>query len=329
MFVNLPMPFSSVSWIAALLLAWVVPTQAWAFSLDDVAARAKAIAAEPYKQPDIRMPQELRDLDYDQYRDIRFKPEQALWRDEKLPFEVMFFHQGRTLAEPIRINVVEPHGVSEVPFDPALFDYGKNRLDMHKMLEAGFNGFRIHYAINKPAYKDEVLVFQGASYFRALGKGQHYGLSARGLAVDTAEPGGEEFPRFVEFWIEKPRAKATSLVIYAMLDSKRIAGAYRFVVTPGAETDIQVTARPVCARQGRQGGNGAIDQHVCVRREPARPRRLPARGARLGRPVDRGWQRRMDLAPAGQPEASSRHVVRRQRLEGFRADAARPLAFEL
>ena len=237
------MPFISASWIAALVLAVLVPSHASAFSFDDVSARAKAIAAEPYKPPEIRMPQELRDLDYDQYRDIRFNPEKALWRNEKLPFELMFFHQGRTLAEPIRVNVIEPHGVRDVPFDPDLFDYGKNRLDMRKMHEAGFNGFRVHYAINKPGYKDEVLVFQGASYFRSLGKGQHYGLSARGLAVDTAEPGGEEFPRFVEFWIEKPRAKATSLVIYALLDSKRIAGAYRFVVTPGAETDIQVTAR--------------------------------------------------------------------------------------
>ena len=240
--INVLMPFFPASWLAALLLAMVVQ-QASAFDFEDVSARAKSLAAESYRPPEIRMPQELRDLDYDQYRDIRFKPEKSLWRNEKLPFELMFFHQGRTLAEPIRINVVEPHGAREVPFDPELFDYGKNRLDLQKMKQAGFNGFRVHFPINKPGYKDEVLVFQGASYFRALGKGQHYGLSARGLAVDTAEPGGEEFPRFVEFWIEKPRAKATSLVVYAMLDSKRVAGAYRFVVTPGAETDIQVTSR--------------------------------------------------------------------------------------
>ena len=73
-------------------------------------------------------------------------------------------------------------------FDPALFDYGKNKLDPQKLRDLGFNGFRVHYPINKPAYKDEVLVFQGASYFRAVGKGQIYGLSARGLAVDTARP---------------------------------------------------------------------------------------------------------------------------------------------
>ena len=162
------------------------------------------------------MPTQLRELDYDAYRDIRFRPEKALWRAEKLPFELMFFHQGRAVPEPVRINVIEPAGERLVPFDPALFDYGKNKLDPQTLSHLGFNGLRVHFAVNKPGYKDEVLVFQGASYFRALGKGQSYGLSARGLAVDTAAAEGEEFPRFVEFWIEKPRPTATSLTIYAI-----------------------------------------------------------------------------------------------------------------
>jgi len=143
----------------------------------------------------------------------------------------------------VRINVIEPSGERAVAFDPALFDYGKNKFEPQTLNGAGFNGFRVHYAINKPGYKDEVIVFQGASYFRAVGKGQLYGLSARGLAVDTAASTGEEFPRFVEFWIERPRTSATALTIYALLDSRRVAGAYRFVLTPGVETTMQVTAR--------------------------------------------------------------------------------------
>ncbi|MEO7116079.1 MAG: glucan biosynthesis protein G [Caldimonas sp.] len=216
---------------------------AWGFGFDDVASRASSLAAKAYQAPVNNMPAALRDLDYDAYRDIRFRPEKALWRAEKLPFELMFFHQGRTVPEPVRINVIEPSGNREVPFDPALFNYGKNKFDPSSLRGLGYNGFRVHYAINKPGYKDEVLVFQGASYFRAVGKGQSYGLSARGLAVDTATAEGEEFPRFVEFWIERPRRGATSLTIYALLDSKRIAGAYRFVLTPGIETVISVTAR--------------------------------------------------------------------------------------
>ena len=226
---------------AALLLA--AASSALAFGLDDVAAKARSIAAQPYKPVVVKLPAELRDLDYDGYRDIRFKPEKALWRDDKLPFELMFLHQGRAVSEPVQIHVTEPSGERAVPFDPGLFDYGRTGLDARKLRGVGFNGFRVHYAVNKPGYKDEVLVFQGASYFRAVGKGQGYGLSARGLAVDTAMPEGEEFPRFVEFWIERPRAKATSLTIYALLDSRRIAGAYRFVLTPGVETQMQVTAR--------------------------------------------------------------------------------------
>ena len=221
---------------------------AFAFGLEEVAARARSLAGQPYKPPVVKLPTELRELDYDGYRDIRFRPDKALWRAEKLPFELMFFHQGRAVPEPVAINVIEPSGERPVGFDPALFDYGKNRIDPVKVQGLGYNGFRVHYAINKPGYKDEILVFQGASYFRALGKGQGYGLSARGLAVDTAAAEGEEFPRFVEFWIEKPRPNAASLTIYGLLDSRRIAGAYRFVLTPGAETQMQVTAR-VFARE--------------------------------------------------------------------------------
>jgi glucans biosynthesis protein len=237
-----PPGFRTLRQIAVLALA-LVGSAAWAFGFEDVAARAASVAARPYKAPAVNLPTELRELDYDAYRDIRYRPEKALWRAEKLPFELMFFHQGRAVPEPVKINVIEPSGERVVDFDPSLFDYGKNKFDPRILRGLGFNGFRVHYAINKPGYKDEVLVFQGASYFRAVGKGQSYGLSARGLAVDTASPQGEEFPRFVEFWIERPRAHATSLTIYALLDSRRVAGAYRFVVTPGTETVMQVTAR--------------------------------------------------------------------------------------
>jgi periplasmic glucans biosynthesis protein len=231
------------SCFALLVLSALAGPAAFAFGFEDVAQRARELADQPYKPPVIRIPKELRELDYDQYRDIRFRPEKAIWRAEKLPFELMLFLQGRAVSEPVEINIVEPSGERALAFDPGLFDFGKNRIDAAKLRELDFNGFRVHFAVNRPGYKDEVLVFQGASYFRALGKGQSYGLSARGLAVDTAAATGEEFPRFVEFWIERPRGSAGSLVVHALLDSKRVAGAYRFVLTPGAETTMQVTAR--------------------------------------------------------------------------------------
>ena len=58
--------------------------------------------------------------------------------------------------------------------------------------------------INRPGAWDEFMGFQGASYFRALATGQAYGASSRGIAINTAQPAGEEFPVFRSFWIQKP-----------------------------------------------------------------------------------------------------------------------------
>jgi len=213
-----------------------------AFGFDDVARRAQQLAASPYKAPPA-LPKEIQALNYDQYRDIRFEPDHALWRGHKLPFELAFFHLGWFFDRPVRIHEVTAQGVREIRYDPADFNFGANHIAAEKTKGLGFAGFRVHYPVNTPKYKDEVLAFLGASYFRALGKGQGYGLSARGLAIDTALPSGEEFPYFSEFWIERPRASATDLVVHALLDSRRATGAYRFVLTPGAETVMSVKMR--------------------------------------------------------------------------------------
>jgi glucans biosynthesis protein len=155
----------------------------------------------------------------------------------------MFFHRGWYYEEPVAIHEVTADGVRDVPFDADSFDYGQNKLDRSELKGLGFAGFRVHYPVNVPGYKDEVLVFLGATYFRALGRGQRFGLSARGLAVDTAEATGEEFPRFVEFWIERPQSTARELTVYALLDSPRATGAYRMVLRPGVTTALDVDAR--------------------------------------------------------------------------------------
>jgi periplasmic glucans biosynthesis protein len=213
-----------------------------AFGFDDVAQRAKDLAAAAFKKGP-GLPKELQGLDYDHYRDIRYKRERFLWRGTNSPFEIAFFHQGLFFEQPVKINEIDAQGVREIAFDPDDFDYGANKIDTAKLRGLGFAGFRAHYPLNGPKYKDEVLVFLGASYFRALGKGQLYGISARGLAVDTAVASGEEFPRFAEFWIERPAPQAKALVVYALLDSRRVTGAYRFVVRPGVETAVEVKAR--------------------------------------------------------------------------------------
>ncbi len=235
-------PLRGAAWLL-LCLVLVCPLAAQAFGLRDVDARASALASASYREPAPQLPAELAALDYEALREIRFRPDRAIWRADKLPFELMFFHPGKNFPNPVRINTVDTTGVKRVDFDPALFDYGPHQIDAKKLRGVEFAGFRVHYPINTRTYKDEVLVFLGASYFRAVAKGQVYGLSARGVAIDTAVPSGEDFARFTEFWIDRPARTDTSLTIYALLDARHLAGAYKFVLTPGDETVIQVTAR--------------------------------------------------------------------------------------
>lgn len=228
--------------VLGLSAAWAAAPAA-AFTLDDVAQRARQLAQAPYQAPADRLPAPLRELKYDDYRDIRYQSEHALWRAEKLPFELQFFHPGAQYRETVRINEINARGgVAPIAFDPAHYHYGRNAIDPQALRGLGHAGFRVHHAVNRPGYKDEVLVFLGASYFRAIGKEQVYGLSARALAVDVATPTGEEFPRFTEFWVQRPAPRATSLVIYALMDSRRLTGAYRFELVPGTETVLNVQA---------------------------------------------------------------------------------------
>ncbi len=156
----------------------------------------------------------------------------------------MFFHLGKFQTQAVAINEIVAGQARHIRFDPRDYDYGKNRLSPSTWPDLGHAGFRVHYALNTPAYRDELAVFLGASYFRVLGAGQRYGLSARGLAIDTTGgEHGEEFPRFTEFWIERPAPGAKSLAVYALLDSRRATGAYRFTLIPGRQTVVEVHAR--------------------------------------------------------------------------------------
>ena len=225
-----------------------IPAQRATFSFEDVAAIAQREAALPYVVPVARLPAELKGLDYDGLRDIRYRPEKAVWREQGLPFELQFFHLGGAHVLPVQVHEVHEGRARALGYDAAAWDFGRHRFSRsgwgggaHPL---GHAGFRVHHALNSPAYKDELVVFLGASYFRALGRGQQYGLSARGLALDTVGgAAGEEFPRFKAFWIERPSASATTLTLHALLDSPRATGAVRFVLQPGENTVVDVRAR--------------------------------------------------------------------------------------
>jgi glucans biosynthesis protein len=234
-------PAQPALWLAILLLA-VVPRAASGFDFDDVTARAQALAKENFQAPPL-VPDWLRQITYDQWRDVRFRPERALWRDKRLPFQVQFFHPGLYYDRVVGISVVDDRGAQMVPFSPNDFDYGRNDFASRVPQNLGFAGFRVHAPIKSKTYFDEVIVFLGATYFRAVGKQEVFGLSARGLAIDTALPGGEEFPYFREFWLVKPAAGAKRMVIYALLDSPSVTGAYQFSIQPGEQTAVSVDAR--------------------------------------------------------------------------------------
>lgn len=213
------------------------------FGFEDVAKIARERAQAPYAPAAAPLPAQLQGLDYDAYRDIRYRPARALWRDAQLPFEAMFFHRGLYQREPVRVHEVTAQGLRALPYASGDYDFGRNAVQPQDWGDLGHAGLRVHYPLNNPQYKDELVVFLGASYFRALGAGQQYGLSARGLAIDTVGGAGEEFPRFTEFWLERPAAGATQLTLYALLESPRATGAWRFDIIPGQQTLTRVRAR--------------------------------------------------------------------------------------
>jgi glucans biosynthesis protein len=237
--------------LVALILGALLLLSAEAFAQDPtfemVRARAQDLARkDPLRRATDDLPEWLTKLDYDGYRHIHFRPETALWSGEDIPFTLEFLHRGYLFKERVPIHAIEDGQTHELRFSPAQFDYGSD--PKHSVPpDLGYSGFAVRDrtlpAERAPGAAPQIAAFQGASYFRILGRGQVYGASARGLAIDTASDKGEEFPAFVEFWIEKPQTASRSLTLCALLDSPSATGAFRFVITPGDVTSADVTAR--------------------------------------------------------------------------------------
>lgn len=211
-----------------------------AFGYDSVVEIAKQRAAKPYSAPP-QIPQFLRDFDFARLDQIKYKRDRALWHDEDRPFEAMFYHPGSYYSHAVQMHRITRDGVVEdLAFDKSRFDYPSPELAKRVPDDLGYAGFRLLHELDTPAKLDEVISFLGASYFRALGGDEHYGLSGRGLAIDTASDSGEEFPSFVEFWLVDPDKSSDTLTVYALLDSPSATGAYRFDIKPGDQTQTRV-----------------------------------------------------------------------------------------
>lgn len=248
-------------WLAVFIIGHS-PTlgQSWQrekISFEAVEKRAKDLADSDYVPTDAdNLPDWLKNLGYDQYRAIRFRNEHELWAAENLPFRCVFFHPGYIFKEPVQLNEFTSTHTQRIRLSESYFEYGDlvgERGDLP--VEAGFSGFRLYTPYVADEGFGEVAAFQGASYWRALGKGQRYGISARGIAIDTAMEGvQEEFPGFREFWLGKPEPGDPTLSVLALMDGPSVTGAYEFRIRPGQETAFDVTAVLFARREVRRVG---------------------------------------------------------------------------
>lgn len=253
---RLNMAFYGVALLGSLPLSVALAAEDEHFQ--EVIDRAEELAATPYSAPEDTLPQALHDISYDTYRQIRFDPEKAYWKDES-DINLQLFHSGFLFTTPVTLNVIDGDDVSTLPFsaDDYRYDGDAAPLADEEFGDIGHAGFRLHYPLNEHEneYADEFAVFLGSNYFRLVGEGQVYGLSTRGLAVNTAQADQEEeFPAFREFWLYKPGEEAGQITLLALLDSPSITGAYRFVLTPGestvAEVEAELFAREDIAKLG-------------------------------------------------------------------------------
>ncbi len=212
------------------------------FDFDSLIARAKAMAASDY-EPVAPLGAPFSELDYDAYRNIQFKEDSALWAGPGAPAVLHAYHPGWLFDTTVQLFEVAEGRARPLVFSTDDFNYYGNAAEA---LPAGTDlpgvaGFRLNAPLNAPDRYDEVVSFLGASYFRALGAGNRYGLSARGLAVNTATSEAEEFPMFTAFWLERPAPGDTQIRFYALLDSQSVVGAYSFVLSAGETTTMDVT----------------------------------------------------------------------------------------
>jgi periplasmic glucans biosynthesis protein len=232
-----------LSFLVGIVVAWATPSaqaQDGSFSFASVEAMAVKLATEPYREPrSIEGP--MRSLSYDQYRALRWRTNTALWRDTKSPFRLEFFPAGFIYEKPVEISIVEDGIAKPVTISPDNFDFSDTGLKAPPK-DLRLAGFRLTYPLNQPDKFDEVVSFLGASYFRAIGREQVYGTSARGLAIDTGTERPEEFPTFRAFWIPRPADDTATATVWALLDSPSATGAFSFVMRPGGRTVIDAHA---------------------------------------------------------------------------------------
>lgn len=196
---------------------------AQAFGFDQLVQRARDMSTRPFEaQPPVHS-DVLDRIDFNAHWKIRFRNDQTV---DVGNAPIQFFHLGKYFQQPVKIFDVEDGQAREILYHRSYFDIPADSPAMELGDDMGFAGFRIM----RPDLKTDWISFLGASYFRTDGFARQYGLSARGLALNTGTGSTEEFPRFTEFYLEASDDPSDDLVINALLDSPSVTGAYRMVV---------------------------------------------------------------------------------------------------
>lgn len=210
-------------------------------TLLDLEAYASQLAQKAYVAPQSKIDPFFEGLKYDGHREIRFKSDKALYSDLGESFRVEFFHPGWMFKKTVEFAEIVDGQPKAVPFNRDLFDYGKLKLPETVTYPSSFTGFRLLAPDSLANKRFEFLVFQGASYFRAVTTKWGWGLSARAVAINTVGGEPEEFPDFTHFWFQRPRPGDKTFKFYALLNGPSVTGAFEFETQPGEETVMTVS----------------------------------------------------------------------------------------
>ncbi|WP_197463820.1 glucan biosynthesis protein, partial [Marinobacter excellens] len=154
------------------VLASVAGSDGQVFSARWLREHARILAAQPYRAPQSPLPPSLQSLNWDQYQAIRYRPEQALWRERDSAFQLQFFHLGLYFQEPVHFYEVVNGRAHALPYRNENFDYGDNDAFDDLPDSLGYAGFRVHFHQD---FSRDIAAFLGASYFRAVGESRQYG----------------------------------------------------------------------------------------------------------------------------------------------------------
>ena len=233
--------------LSALLLGRTAQAQSLVPAGDMVDfATIKSLASERAQRPYVSRredwPPFWSELGQHDHKKIKFRREQGLWAGDNRPYVVEYIHPGGTYHETALLGEIVKGVALDINWDSALFDYDDLSVPDSLSAPPGFSGFKVLLPVEKPDVLDEWAVFDAANAFRCIAPGLRFGLTARGWVINPAEPHGEEAPVWQQFWLIQPTNNAKAMELLGLMDGPSACGAYRFRITPGRSTVMEVEA---------------------------------------------------------------------------------------